>query len=278
MFTILLIVGGGGIAAYSLSTAAEFVLTGEWRVHLEKRKQQQTLSKLTDHTIVCGYGRMGTHVVQELLAQNMPFVVIEPDAEKVAQIDAMGSLALQGDASYEDNLRMAGIERARSLVSVASSDAENVFIVLTARSMRSELVIISRANSDESEEKLLRAGANRVILPYRITGRRLVALLIRPDVADFLDEVMHASQLELIVDQVQVSPESPLAGQTIQQAELRNRFGITVLACRLPNDHINTSPSAETEIQAGSYLIVLGTPEQLQQLQEVARNSGPSVF
>jgi voltage-gated potassium channel len=273
-FTIILIVCGGGIAAYSISAAGDFFLSGEWRAHLERRRHLQVLKKLNDHTIVCGYGRMGRHVVDELRAQKLPFVVLETNADKVEHINSAGNLALQGDASNEADLQAAGIEQAHSLVAATSTDADNVFIVLTARSLRPDLLIVARANDDRSEEKLRRAGANRVILPYRISGRRLVTLLVRPDVADFLDEVMHASDLELLVDQIQLEPSSPLAGQTLAQAGLRSRFGVTVLACRMPDDHINTRPSADTVLRAGAKLIVLGTHDHLQRLMTVATSEG----
>jgi voltage-gated potassium channel len=268
LFTMFLIVGGGGVAAYSLSTAAEFFLSGEWRVHLEQRRHYQLLNQLQDHTIVCGYGRMGRHVVDQLRLQGLDFVVIDPDSEKIAYIQrTMQALAVAGDAADEANLHAAGIERARSLVTVASTDAENVFIVLTARSIRSDLLIIARANDDGSEEKLVRAGADRVILPYRISGRRIATLLVRPDVADFLDEVMHTTELELLVDQVRLSAISGMAGQTLGAAGLRAKFGVTVLACRQPGGELQTSLSADTVLQANALLIVLGTPEQLQALR-----------
>jgi voltage-gated potassium channel len=270
VFTMILIVGGGGIAAYSLSAAAEFFLSGEWRTHLEQRRQYQMLNKLKNHTIVCGYGRMGRHVVDELRAQHMPFVVLELDPEKVQQISRLGYPALHGDASNEENLSAARIEHAHSLVTAASTDAENVFIVLTARSMRPDILIVSRANEDGSEEKLRRAGATRVLLPYRISGRRMVTLLVRPDVADFLDEVMHASDLELLVDQIMLSHASDLAGKTLSEAGLRSKFGVTVLACHMPGQYLDTSPSADTMLRAGAQLIVLGTRDQLQKLSQVA--------
>jgi voltage-gated potassium channel len=268
MFTMFLIVGGGGVAAYSLSTAAEFFLSGEWRVHVERRRHYKLLNRLQDHTIVCGYGRMGRHVVNQIQAQGRDFVVIDPDSEKIAYIHhTLNALAVHGSAADESNLHAAGIERARSLVAVANSDAENVFIVLTARSVRSDLLIVARANDDGTEGKLLRAGADRVISPYRISGRRIATLLVRPDVADFLDEVMHANQLELLVDQVYLSENSSMVGQTLAEADLRVQFGVTVLAYRLPGDALTTNLSADTVLEANALLIVLGTPDQLQALR-----------
>jgi voltage-gated potassium channel len=211
---------------------------------------------------------MGRHAVDQIRAQGRDFVVIDTDGEKIAHIQqTLQALTVHGDAADENNLHAAGIERANSLVAVAHSDAENVFIVLTARSMRSDLLIVARANEDGSEGKLLRAGADRVILPYRISGRRIATLLVRPDVAEFLDEVMHTSQLELLVDQVCLSAHSAMVGQTLGEAELRTKFGVTVLAYRIPGGEINTSVSADTVLAANAVLIVLGTPDQLQALR-----------
>lgn len=271
LFTIFLIVCGGGVGAYSISIAAEFFLSGEWQTHLKQRRRLRMLQQLTNHTIVCGYGRIGRHVADELRVEGIPFVVMEMDAEKVESVRQAGFLALHGDASNEADLYAAGIERASSLVAAASSDAENVFIVLTARSMRPDLVIIARANADVSEEKMRRAGASRVILPYRIAGRRMVTLVVRPDVADFLDEVMHTNEIELLVEQVQLAADSVLVGQTFSGANLRSQFGVTVLACRLPGEPLNTQPTARTVLRAHSLLIVLGTRDQLQHLQALAR-------
>jgi voltage-gated potassium channel len=270
LFTIILIIAGGGVVTYGLGMAGEFFFSGEWRVHLEHRRKQQMLEKLANHTIVCGYGRIGRYVVAELQARRLSFVIIERDAEKVECIEQEGYLAIRGDAADETHLHTAGIERAHSLVAATSSDAENVFMVLTARSVRPDLLIIAQANSDLSEPKLMRAGADRVILPFSISGRRIVTLLFYPDVADFLDEVMHAENIELLMDQVHITPTSPLAGQTLEEAHLRSRYGVTVLACRMPNEHLNTTLSAETVLQAGAKLIVMGTPEQLRAFSRVA--------
>lgn len=161
--------------------------------------------------------------------------------------------------------------RARGLVAAVNSDAENVFIVLTARSLRADLLIIARANYEDSEPKLLRAGANRLILPYRIAGKRMVTWLMRPAVADFLDEVAHADGLDFFLEQVSLAPNSKLVGQTLAQAQLQNRFGITVLACRDVRGNWSTSPGGEQVLHADAEIIALGTREQLQELIKLAR-------
>ena len=271
VFTMALIVGGGVFAAYALSNLAHMVFSGEWRAHWENKRRIRMLNELSNHVIVCGYGRVGRNVVEELKSEGLPFAIIDLNADKVAMLAEAGHLAVHGDAAHESKLKEAGIDRARGLVAAANSDAENVFIVLTARSLRPDLSIVARADVEESEPKLRRAGANRVILPYHITGRRLVTMLVRPHVADFLDEVSHTSGLELLLEQIQVAPGSPLAGQTLADVQSRHQIDLTLLACKQADGRWNTRPAAGTVVQPGSQLIALGTVEQLQKLIELAR-------
>ena len=271
VFTIGLIVAGGGLAALTLSGVAEFVLSGEWRARWEERRRLRMMAHLSDHTIICGYGRVGRHIAHGLRAEGLPFVVIDPSPEKRAHIEEAGYLALLGDAAHDINLQEAGISRARALVAAANTDAENVFIVLTARSLRPDLLILARANYEESEPKLLRAGADRVILPYSITARRMVTMLVRPVVADFLDEVAYATGMELLLEQVEIAAPSILVGQTLAQAQLSNRLSITVLAYKPAGGALQQSPSADTVLEAGGKIIGLGTREQLQALTKLAQ-------
>lgn len=271
LFTVALIGSGAGLVAFTFSGAAEFVLSGEWQEYLDQRRRQRMVEQLSGHTIICGYGRIGRHVADELHAQGLPFVILDLDAVRVERVRHRGYLALEGNAANEEHLQSAGIARASSLISAASSDAENVFIVLTARSMREDIVIVARANFDESEDKLLRAGATRVILPYRICGRRMATLISRPGVADFLDEVMHANKLELLIDQVVLEASSSLVGQTLGAANLRSRLGITVLALGRPGERVDISPGAHALLVPDTLVIALGTRDQLQAFALLAR-------
>ena len=271
IFTMGLIAGGGVLAAYALTQVAQIVFSGELRSSWVAQKRRRMLAELSQHFIVCGYGRVGRNVVTELQSEQLPFVVIEPQPEKVTAVQASGALAVQGDAAVEGVLRQAGIERARGLVACAKTDADNVFIVLTARSLRPDLIIVARADVEESEAKLRRAGASRVILPYHITGRRMVTMLVRPDVADFLDEVSHTSGLELVLEQIQIAPTSPLAGLALAVAQARHDFEVTVLACKHADGQWNTRPHSETVVQPGCQLIALGTLPNLQKLLALAR-------
>lgn len=271
IFTMGLIAGGGVLAAYALTQVAQIVFSGELRSSWVAQKRRRMLAELSQHFIVCGYGRVGRNVVAELQSEQLPFVVIEPQPEKVTAVQESGALAVQGDAAVEGVLRQAGIERARGLVACAKTDADNVFIVLTARSLRPDLIIVARADVEESEAKLRRAGASRVILPYHITGRRMVTMLVRPDVADFLDEVSHTSGLELVLEQIQIAPTSPLVGLALAVAQARHDFEVTVLACKHADGQWNTRPHSETVVQPGCQLIALGTLPNLQKLLALAR-------
>ena len=265
IFTIGLIIGGVSIAAYALGSAAQFVISGDWQIYLQERRRRRMLEHLSDHVIVCGYGRVGKSVVHQLCAEKLAFVVIENESALVQHLQELGHLALHGNAADENLLRAAGSDRARGLVACAGSDAENVYIVLTARGLHPALSIVARANYEESEAKLLRAGANRVMLPSNIAGRRMVTMLMRPEVADYLDVISHASDLELLVEQVSVAANSELVNKSLVEVEFGPRWGITVLACTI-GGNINMRPSANTLIEAGMRLIVLGTRDQLQEL------------
>lgn len=178
LFTIGFIVSSVFLLAYALNIAAHYLFSGEWRKHWVEQKRNRMITKLSNHVIVCGYGRVGRHVVAELKSANIPFVIIDINAEKIRSLEEAGALCVLGDAAEEANLKQAGIERARGLIAAVKSDAENVFIVLTARSLRADIPIVARADQDESQAKLRRAGATQVILPYHITGRRMVDMLL----------------------------------------------------------------------------------------------------
>jgi voltage-gated potassium channel len=217
---------------------------------------------------------VGKNVVHELTSERLPFVVIDSDPAKVAHLHDLGHLALPGNAADEHLLQEARIDRARGLVVCASSDAENVYIVLTARGLRADIPIVARANYEESEAKLRRAGADRVILPFTIAGHRMVSLLVRPEAADFMDEALRVGGTDLLLEQINLAADSVLANKTLAQSELGSRFGVTVLACRQPDGKLETRPGAETILQPEARLIVLGTSDQLRALIELAHGSG----
>ena len=263
-FTIGLIFGGVVIGTYSITTLAGSLFSGEWQQRWEDRRRMEQIRHLRGHVILCGYGRVGRHVAAELQSEGIPFVVLEVAGPSAHKGQEAGILILHADASHEANLRLAGIEHARGLIAAANTDAENVFIVLTAHTLRPDLSIVARADSEESEAKLCRAGASRVILPYHLTGRRMVSMLMRPAVSEFLDEVTHTSGLELLVEQIPVMAGSPLEGITLQEARTQGRLELTVLGVRHPDGRFDTRITGELRLRAGCLVIAVGTREQLQ--------------
>ena len=273
IFTIALILGGGGIVAYTLSATAEFFMSGEWRSILEARRNSRMLSKLSDHVIVCGFGRVGRRVSNELTQEGVSFIVVDTDPERVQHALELGYVAVEGNAANETMLNEAGIEKARALIACVNSDAENVFIILTARSLNENLQIIARANYEDSEPKMKRAGANRTIVPYDISGKRMVTMLMRPTVSDFLDEVAHVGGMELLLEQIHVMPDSPLANKSILEMSVRSSMGITILACRHTDGRFETHPGPETLIEPDGILLVLGTRDQLRDMKKFAKGT-----
>lgn len=270
IFTIGLIVTGGLVVAFSLGSIGEYLFSGEWQNHIKQRRRQKMLDQLNNHFIVCGFGRAGRNVARELHDEGLEIVVIEPKGGKAEAIEAAGYVVVTGDAAQESKLREAGIERARGLVTCASSDAENVFIVLTARSMRKGLKIVARADIEESEQKLLSAGANRVILPYRITGRRAMTMLLRPDVADFLEEITHTGGRELLLEQIVVADGSSLIGESLGELHATLDVDVAILAWKTPGNPVQERPQPGAIIEEGALLIALGTEQHLRTLTEKA--------
>jgi voltage-gated potassium channel len=270
VFTMLLILGGGGIAAYTITAGAEYFVSGEWRAQWTERRRQKMMDALEGHVIVCGFGRVGRFVAQDLTSEGVPFVVLEKDPERMELTRRFGYLALQGNAANENLLEQAGIRRARGLVAAVDSDAENVYITLTARGLNPDLQIIARANFEESESKLLRAGASRVLLPYSLSGRRMVTMLLHPEVADFLEEVAHSGGMELLLEQVKVGKGSKLAGLSLAESKSRLQLNVSVLAYKIPGSPTSQRPGPETRFQEGMQIFAFGTRDDLRLLMQMA--------
>ncbi len=270
LFTVGVIIVGVGTGAYLLSTLAEYIVAGELTGTLRQRRMEQRLSGLRDHFIVCGFGRVGEQVALELHEQGLPLVVVDRDPAVMEHCERHGIPYVIGDATEDDTLRRAGIERARGLVAVLDTDADNVFVVLSARALNPRLMIVARAATENAERKLLKAGADRVVSPYVMAGHRLVSLLLRPNVIHFLDTALRSKDLELWLEEIEVRADSPLVGQTLEEAQIRTRTGANVLAIIRPSEHRLVDWSPRLRLQAGDVLIVLGKDEQLDALAKLA--------
>lgn len=273
VFTIVLILAGVGTALYTLSAVLESFVEGHLLRHLEGRKMERTIARLHDHVIVCGYGRVGRASAGHLAATGRTVVVVDRDP---ARLEGISQLYVLGDITNDEVLKAAGIERARALVAALDGDADNVYVSLSARALRPDLVIIARARSEDSTAKLLRAGADRVVNPQLIGGRRMAAFALAPDVAEFLDVVMHDESLDFRIEQVEIAEDSALVGRRVGEVALSDTTGVVLLALRQPGlTAFVPNPAHDVTLQAHAILIVVGTPDQLGVLRELAEAGRP---
>jgi voltage-gated potassium channel len=266
VFTIVLILIGVGTALYTFSVLLESLLEGHLARLFGRRRMERQIEGLHDHVIVCGWGRVGRAIGTELAAAGTDLVVVDRDPTRPPEA---GVPSIVGDATEDLLLERAGLSRARALVAALDSDAANLFVTLSARSLRPDLFIVARARVEESEEKLRRAGADRVVNPQSIGGARIAAFVLQPNVTEFLDVVMHDRNLQFRLEEVVVPPGSAIAGRSIRDAHLRDRTGALVLALRESDGAFNTNPSPDTTIAAGHVLIAIGTPDELAALERM---------
>jgi voltage-gated potassium channel len=227
--TVLLAIGGVGTVLYAFTLIAAEVIEGGLQERLGERRRVRMIDDLKDHFILCGNGRIGSVIAAEFRREGVPFVVVERDPDRLRTALDRGDLAVEADASREDVLKRVGIDRARGLVAVVGTDAENVYAVLTARVMRPDLFIIARAESDDAGQKMLRAGANRVLAPYDIGALQMAQTALRPAVVDFVQLATGAGNLDLAMEQIKLAPGSELAGRSLVEANLRQRYGVVVV-------------------------------------------------
>jgi voltage-gated potassium channel len=269
-FTAGLIVAGVGAVTYLFAAISQYIVSGELSGSMRKARMQQRIDALTGHYIVCGYGRVGQQVVQDLLHEHKPCVVVDSHEDLMHDFPA-GATSVIGDASDDDVLELAGISRAAGLVAATGDDAINLFVTLTARTLNPKLVIVARANLSTTEPKLIRAGASHVLSPHTISGRRIARLLLHPSIIDFLEVVMHSGNLELVLEECRVREGSDLHGKTVAEADVRQRTGANVLAVKSQEQGaILTNPPSEMRFEPGEIIIALGTHEQLQTLAGLA--------
>jgi voltage-gated potassium channel len=235
---------------------------------------EKKLLSLKDHIIICGYGRMGRLVAQEFSSQGIPFVVIERSADLLSGFKAEHGVALAGDATHDDTLRRAGIERAKTLVTLAASDADNLFITMSARVMSDRVFIVARAEDEGAEKKLMRAGASRVISPYVIGGQRVAQAVLRPSVVDFIELATRSDYMALQIDETEVRRGSTLCGQPLRDTGLRQDLGLIVVAIKRPEGKMLFNPAPEAPIMEGDILITLGPKDQQDRLRTLATNAG----
>jgi voltage-gated potassium channel len=269
-FAGVLIICGVGYFAYLFATVTRIVVGGEMREMLGRRKLEKKVKALENHHIICGYGRIGAMVAAELAARHIPIVIIESDQERLAKLEDTGYPYVAGSATEESVLEQAGITRAKGVISAVRSDADNLFIALTARGLNPKLYILSRAEDEASRKKLLRAGADQVVLPYHLGARRMAEAVARPAVAEFIDLAVHGHSLELRLEEVRVTPDSQLVGQTVIDSAIKANLDLLVVAIRRGGGEMVFNPQPQETIGAGDTLIVLGEQGNLKRLEEIA--------
>lgn len=247
------------------------LVSGQLQATFGRQRMENALAGLLDHIIVCGYGRMGRLVAHELSQRSQAFVIVERRPELLEHFDLPHGLALNGDGTADETLLEAGVQRARALISVVSSDADNLFITMSARLLNDKLTIIARAEDESSEQKLKRAGANRSISPYRIGGARIAQAIFRPTVVDFIELATRTTHLELQLEETLVAVASPLIGKSLRDSNLRHDLGVIIVAIKRPSGRMLFNPPPETVIETGDILIVLGDRQKLDALAALAR-------
>ena len=266
-FAVVFMMASVGLVLYALTSTVQAIVHSEL---FARYGHSRKMSKMRDHFIICGAGRVGSHLMRTLRAENGTFLVIESDSAKAEALMDSGVTVLPRDATLEETLREAGVQYARGLAACLPDDADNVYVVLTARDLNPKLHIVARAAEEQAESKLIRAGANRVVAPTIIGGHRMAMALTKPAVGDFLDSIT-ANHLELGFEQLEVDPASTLVGRKLRESVIRSELNIVIVSIRRDDGEVIFNPSGETEIEGGDMLISIGNPESLARLSAVAR-------
>lgn len=269
-FTSALLVFGVATALYTFTTFMAHLVEGDLHDRWATRRRERMLDELEQHFIICGFGRIGRIIAGEFARQKVPFVIIERNPERVREALALAYLAVEADASTEQVLRRVRISHARGFIAAVSTDAENVYAVLTARLLRPDLYIIGRAETEDAKSKLVRAGADRVISPYHIGGLQLAQTALRPAVVDFVQIATSSDNLELNMEQVKIGESSELSGKSLIDAALRQRFGVVVVGIQRADGSMEFNPPPEAAMRPGDHLVVLGKTENLRELAVAA--------
>jgi voltage-gated potassium channel len=275
IFAAVFMLASVGAVAYALTSTVQSIVHWEILATLGARRRHREMSKLHNHFIICGAGRVGSRIIREMQRAACPFVVIEKDRNKVAHLIESGTHVLVSDATLEETLKEAGVERARGLAACLPDDADNVYVVLTARSLGPGLHIVSRAVEEQAELKMIRAGANRVISPIIIGSHRMAQALMKPAVADFMDSIA-AETLDVGFEQVEVESASIYAGRKLSDTNIRAALDIVIVAIRRKDGEMIYHPYGDTRIEEGDMLVAIGHPESLIEMIKLARGTKES--
>lgn len=273
IFTIVLIISGTGIIAYTLSSLIQFTLEGQLRKILGRKKLESRIGKLRDHYIICGYGRIGHLICREFQSRPIPFVIVEQNPNHIERLEREGYLYVEGDATDDETLQAAGIEYAKGLITAVTSDTDNVYITLTARGLNPKLFILARAGEEGAEKKLMRAGASKVISPYTIGASRMAQAILRPSVVDFIELATASEHLALQIEEIRIAADSVLAGKNLINSGIRQSMGIIIVGIKESDGKMTFNPPPEKNIEPNSVLIILGERPAISQLEKIAGGS-----
>lgn len=271
IFTMVLLLVGVGTFLYALSAGAKIILEGELQELFGRKRLEKKIKELKGHYIVCGYGRMGKIICRELKAKHVPFVAIERNGDFLNN-RSDDLLGISGDATNDDTLREAGIERAKGLISVLPNDALNLYVVLSARELNPDLHIVARAGEEGSENKLLRAGANKVVSPYQIGGLRIAHTILRPAVVDFIEFATKTGNIELQMEEVTIPEGSSMADKSLGECGIGRELGIIIVGIKRRAGEMRFNPTSRSTIKVGDTLIALGEISKLKVLENMSRD------
>ncbi|MEM9504111.1 MAG: potassium channel protein [Cyanobacteria bacterium P01_E01_bin.43] len=270
IFTIVLILMGVVVIGYILNSFSEALIQGHFQAGIRLRQRRKLMDSLTNHYIICGFGRTGRQVAMEFSLERIPFIVVDSGDHSIQAAQQMGFITYQGDATQDQVLQRVGVERAICLVAALPSDAENLYTVLSAKTLAPQIRTISRASTEEAVQKLQRGGADVVISPYITGGKRMAAAALRPQVVDFLEGILSGGDRAVYVEEFLIAPEHcPKVGQTLGQTELRSKSGALILAIRRADNTLIVGPNADTIICAGDLVIGMGTSDELRLLNQI---------
>ncbi|MFH1387562.1 MAG: NAD-binding protein [bacterium] len=267
IFDMALVFCGVGIAVYILGQIVEMIIEGQISGYRRRRKMEKAIATMKNHYIICGFGRVGHQVAVELASAKIPYVILDSKAETANELAGKNVPYIIGDITTDKLLNSANIKKAKGLIAAADSDTENVFVTLSARVLNPGLTIIARASSINAEEKLKKAGANKVISPYFIAGKRMAQVLTKPAAIDYLDTVLYSEHIELEMRECSVKGNSKSNGKTLSESQVRQKTGAHVVAIRKADGSFNYQPAAESKIENGDVLVAVGSPKQLNSLQ-----------